>query len=158
MNADDEHIATDRGHLDAFERKLRIRLTAWLESAEGRSHRYAEELKRVPDLFNLCTRLMLEQGVPERYRPLLLGAVIYVVSPADMLPESLVGPLGYVDDLMLMALVLRRLLREAPTELLQDLWVGDGDIAALLEHLVELGPALVGEVLWDKLRDWVTSG
>src|ERR1700740_67338 len=48
----------------------------------------------VPDIFILLVRLMLDKNVPRRARLLIGGAIAYFISPIDLLPELILGPIG----------------------------------------------------------------
>jgi hypothetical protein len=37
-------------------------------------------------------------------RWMVAGAIVYFLSPVDLVPEALVGPVGYLDDLIVMVL------------------------------------------------------
>lgn len=41
---------------------------------------------------------------------LLIFAAIYFFSPLDLLPEALLGPLGFADDAALLAFVIKRII------------------------------------------------
>lgn len=40
---------------------------------------------------------------------LLLLTLLYIISPVDLLPESLLGPVGLADDAILLAYLIKRL-------------------------------------------------
>ena len=44
----------------------------------------------------------------------VVGAFAYLVSPVDIFPEVLLGPLGYLDDLGVFGLALKYVCKEAP--------------------------------------------
>lgn len=48
-------------------------------------------------------------------RFLIVAVVLYLLSPLDVLPEALLGPLGYLDDLF-MLLVPYLILRRPPSK------------------------------------------
>jgi len=37
---------------------------------------------------------------------ILLLAFLYIIFPVDLLPEALLGPIGYIDDLVAMILII----------------------------------------------------
>lgn len=39
---------------------------------------------------------------------IMLLALLYIISPIDLLPEGLIGPGGYADDAMLLAYLLKK--------------------------------------------------
>ncbi len=59
------------------------------------------------------------------------GAMAYVVSPIDVIPDFLPG-VGQLDDLFLLARAMRYLAGAAGYDLLHELWPGSDDGLALL--------------------------
>jgi uncharacterized membrane protein YkvA (DUF1232 family) len=51
-------------------------------------------------------------------------ALLYVVSPIDIVPELLLGPLGLFDDLGLTLAVFDSLINQMPAELFDRFWIG----------------------------------
>jgi uncharacterized membrane protein YkvA (DUF1232 family) len=89
----------------------------------------------LPACVTAARRLRGDPAVPRRARVALLVAVVWVVSPIDLLPEFLpvIGPL---DDVVVVALALRYAARQVPRDVLLEAWPGDRRI---IERL--LGPA-----------------
>ncbi len=152
-------LAADTGseRLDDFYKRLRARIGAWLGSEQGRRYRYARYLILVPDLFHLLIRLALDSRVPARERALLLAAVVYVVSPADFLPELVLGPVAFADDLVLMALVVNRVLKKVPREVVLGHWSGDEGLFDTVQGVLEMAERMVGGRLWGRLKAWVRA-
>jgi uncharacterized membrane protein YkvA (DUF1232 family) len=96
-------------------------------------------LKQVVEFLPACVttarRLRRHPDVPRRAKVALLVAIVWVVSPIDLLPEFLpvIGPL---DDVVAVVLLLRYAARSIPRATLLEAWPGD---PTLLERL--LGPA-----------------
>jgi uncharacterized membrane protein YkvA (DUF1232 family) len=96
-------------------------------------------LRQVAEFLPACVttarRLRRHPDVPRRAKVALLVAVLWVVSPIDLLPEFLpvIGPL---DDVVAVVLLLRYAARSVPRATLLEAWPTD---PALLERL--LGPA-----------------
>ncbi len=77
----------------------------------------------LPDCLVLVRRLLGDPRVSRR-RKLALGALLaYLVMPLDLVPDFL-PVVGQLDDLVLLALGLRGLLRGADRELLTSHWPG----------------------------------
>lgn len=84
----------------------------------------AKELARlIPNLVTLLRGLARDERIPRRTRRLLWLAVAWVASPVDLVPEFIpvVGPL---DDVVVVALVLRRVIRRAGPQIVADHWRG----------------------------------
>ena len=77
----------------------------------------------IPDCIVLLKRLLGDQRVPRR-RKLLLGALIaYLAMPIDLVPDF-IPVAGQLDDAIIVALVLRAVLRSGGPELLREHWPG----------------------------------
>ncbi len=61
-------------------------------------------------------RLMRDPRTPGWLKLLPLLALIYILSPVDLLPDLMIPGIGALDDLVLLLLVLRVLLDLAPAE------------------------------------------
>lgn len=77
----------------------------------------------VPDCLVLVGRLLADPRVPRRHRALLWALGAYLALPVDLVPD-VVPVAGQLDDVLVVGLVLRRVLRAAPPGLLEELWPG----------------------------------
>ncbi len=77
----------------------------------------------VPDCVVLVRRLLGDPRVPRRRRVLLLLLVAYLASPIDLVPD-VIPVAGQLDDAILVALVLRALLRGGGEALVREHWPG----------------------------------
>ena len=75
----------------------------------------------LPACVTTARQLRADPQVPRRAKVALLVAVIWVISPIDLLPEFLpvIGPL---DDVVAVVLLLRYAARSVPRQLLLDAW------------------------------------
>jgi len=88
----------------------------------------------LPDCVTAMRALRRDPRVPRRAKIALLVAVLWVLSPIDLIPEFLpvIGPL---DDVIAVALLMRYAGRTVPRQVLLDAWPGE---RRLIERL--LGP------------------
>lgn len=140
---------------DDFYKSLRRRVDTWLETGEGRRFKWAEHLLVAPDVFHLLCRLSLDAGVPLRDKAVLATAIAYWVSPLDLLPEALLGVVGYGDDLALAAYVLNALVNRTSPDLVRRHWAGKGDVLEVVRRVLAAADGMVGSGLWKKLRGLV---
>jgi uncharacterized membrane protein YkvA (DUF1232 family) len=88
----------------------------------------------IPDCIVLFRRLLRDGRVP-RNRKLLLFAVLgYLASPIDLVPDF-IPVAGQLDDAIVVALVLRSVLRSGGPELLREHWPGPESSLGVLERL-----------------------
>ena len=78
----------------------------------------------LPNLATLFKGLLADRRVPPGSKVLLLLAVGWFISPIDLIPEF-VPFLGPLDDAVVAALVLRRILKTAGEEVVRQHWRGD---------------------------------
>jgi len=77
----------------------------------------------VPDCIVLVSRLMHDDRVPRRRKLLLAAVVGYLALPFDLVPDFI--PIaGQLDDVLVVALVLRRFLRSGGDRLVREHWPG----------------------------------
>ena len=93
-----------------------------------------EAVLLLPRVVQLLYRLMRDPRV-SRTDKLLVGALIaYVASPIDLVPDFI--PLaGQVDDLLAVALVLLRLIGNTGTEVVEEHWSGQPDLAPWIRNV-----------------------
>ena len=97
----------------------------------------------VPYCAILFKRLLADPRVPRRWKLLSGFALVYLAMPFDLVPDFI--PLaGQLDDAILVALVLRGLLRSAGPVLLREHWPGPAALLVPLERFAAAAPVLGG--------------
>jgi uncharacterized membrane protein YkvA (DUF1232 family) len=92
-------------------------------------------LRLVPDLIRLVRALLADHDTPRSVKFALLGLLLYLLSPIDLVPDFL-PVIGSLDDLIVSALVLRWAGRRIGTVGLRAHWSGSPDGFALLLRLL----------------------
>jgi uncharacterized membrane protein YkvA (DUF1232 family) len=136
---------------DAYQR-LRKRIQAWLATKKGRNSRWAEYLLFAPDLFHLMARLALDSRVPATERAKLAAAVAYFVSPFNIIPETLLGPVVLSGDLALAAYVVNSVIEQAGPEVVRRHWAGDEDVLDVVQKVLGAADRWLGGRTWQKIR------
>ena len=86
----------------------------------------------VPNLLRLARDLIRDPRVPRSSKILLGGAAVWIASPIDLLPEF-IPFLGPLDDVVVVLLVLRHVVRRAGADVVREHWRGDpATIATIL--------------------------
>lgn len=90
-----------------------------------------ELLGVIPDLIRLTRSLISDRDVPLDVRLVAAGAVVWVISPIDLVPEFL--PLiGWLDEIVVIVLALRYVRRRLGVPSLRARWAGSQDGFSLL--------------------------
>jgi uncharacterized membrane protein YkvA (DUF1232 family) len=85
----------------------------------------------VPDCVVLARRLLADPRVPRSRKALLVALGAYLALPFDLIPDP-IPVVGALDDAVLVAVVLRVVLRCGGEELLREHWPGpDRSLAAV---------------------------
>ncbi len=96
-----------------------------------------DALRFLPDLLRLLRRLAADRTVPARVRAALLLLLAYLLLPIDLVPDFL-PVIGYADDVLLVALVLRLTIRRAGVGAVERHWPGSPQGLAVLLRLAGL--------------------
>jgi uncharacterized membrane protein YkvA (DUF1232 family) len=88
----------------------------------------------IPDCIVLVTRLGRDPRVPRRHKLLLLALAAYLALPVDLVPDF-IPVAGQLDDALIVALVLRSIVRSGGEDLIRELWPGPKQSLALILRL-----------------------
>jgi uncharacterized membrane protein YkvA (DUF1232 family) len=135
-----------------FYQRLREQVRDWLDSETGKSHQWSEYVMMAPDLFHLLWKLSTDPDVPASDKVKLVGALAYFISPIDLIPEAVVGPVGFVDDIALAAYVLNGVVNHTDPAVLRRHWAGEDDVLEVLRRILAAADRMVGSGVWKKLK------
>jgi uncharacterized membrane protein YkvA (DUF1232 family) len=141
---EDDVTAVDAG--------LRKQVAGSLAKKSRVAGKSAELLMFVPDVFILLWRLSKDRRVSGKDKVLLASAIAYFILPIDIIPEAIVGPIGYLDDLVFAAYVLNKILNHNDDEILREHWSGSGDVLDVIRQIVQTGDSLVATGVLKKIR------
>ena len=114
--------------------RIRARIVA---PAPGSTSRIGDLLLLLPDLAILLLRLLRDGRVPLLEKGIALAGVGYVLSPVDLVPVLLFGPVGLVDDLFIVAACLSRLLNHVHPDVVRRHWSGQGDALEVIQSVTD---------------------
>lgn len=125
--------------LNPAERRLYDRLRACVVEPEpSASSGFRDLLLFLPDLVVLLVRLLRDPEVPRSRKWVAALGLGYVLSPLDLLPGLLFGPLGLLDDLWMVSATLSHLVNHVHPDRVRAHWPGQGDALSVLQ-LVSAG-------------------
>ena len=132
--------------------KLRNKISIWLENNSKIGFKWKDYILIAPDLFYLLLKLVQDKDVPQIKKVKLLSAIAYFISPIDVIPEALVGPVGYLDDILIAAYVLNDLINSVDPQIVKRNWVGSTDILYTIKKILINVDNILGKEVWDKLK------
>ncbi len=101
-----------------------------------RGQSLSDMLRLLPDVLRLVTRLARDRTLPRGVRWRLALLTAYLASPIDLVPDF-IPVLGYADDAIMVAAVLRSVIRRAGPQALERHWPGSpAGLAALRQLLI----------------------
>jgi uncharacterized membrane protein YkvA (DUF1232 family) len=103
-----------------------LALVAFLAVARPRGGLLKEALKLLPDVLRLLKDLALDGTLPRGVRVRLWLLFLYLAIPFDVIPDF-VPVLGYADDAIVVAVVLRAVVRRAGVDAVRRNWRGTPD-------------------------------
>ncbi len=123
--------------LNPRERRLYDRLRARVVKPEvAATSGVRDLLLLMPDLTVLLFRLMRDDRVPAGSKAIAFLGLAYVFSPIDLIPEIFLGPLGLLDDILIVGLALSRLVNHVHPDVVRSHWSGNGDALEAIQRVV----------------------
>jgi uncharacterized membrane protein YkvA (DUF1232 family) len=95
-------------------------------------------LRALPDIARLIARLVADPSLPRTAKIALAAAAVYFLSPIDLVPD-LLPFVGYLDDLLLAAVLVDGILNFVDRALVLKYWPGS---AASLDRLARIARKL----------------
>ena len=135
-----------------FYQKIRWSIRKWAKSQDGQTSKYLDFLMAAPDLFHLLVKLVADPEVSTEEKARLAGVIAYFISPLDLMPEMILGPIGYLDDIALTAYALNGLINRTSSEVVARHWAGNGDILLLIRQILHMADKMLGSGLWGRVQ------
>ncbi len=92
----------------------------------------------LPDLLVLLFRLGRDARVPLVAKSIAVLAIAYVLSPIDLIPDFF-GPIGLVDDLLVVGAALSQIFSMVHPDLVRAHWSGKGDALDAVRRVTQWG-------------------
>ncbi|MDX1649100.1 MAG: DUF1232 domain-containing protein [Myxococcota bacterium] len=131
--------------LNPRERRFYDRVRERLRTpAPGARSDLRDVLFLLPDLTVLMLRLLRDERVAPGDKVIALIGVGYVLSPVDLLPEFLFGPIGLADDVLVVAATLSRLVNHVHPDVVRAHWSGQGDALDAVQRVASWSERQLG--------------
>lgn len=142
---------------EAFYRRVGEALAEWARDigaapvADGEQG-YAEHIPKAPLLFRLLEALALEAEVSTEGKAQIAVVLSYFSAPQDEVPEAVVGPSGYVDDVALAALTVKEIADRAGTDVVRRCWPEEEDPGPVIDEVLRFARYAMGTETWRRVR------
>ncbi|MEO8379507.1 MAG: DUF1232 domain-containing protein [Acidobacteriota bacterium] len=137
---------------DRFYDRMRENIRKYLDKKGTAAGTAGEFLLLAPDVFVLLWRLVNDARVSSKNKMMLGSGIAYYLFPLDIIPEAILGPMGYIDDLVFAAYLLKRMLSDTDPEILRQHWSGRGDILDSIRKVLESADSLIGTDIFAKFK------
>jgi len=137
---------------ERFYDRVRTSIQRYIEKKGTVVEKGAEFLLLVPDVFILLWRLTSDARVNGKNKVLLGSAIAYYIFPFDIIPEAIVGPIGYLDDLVFGVYVLNKVLQDTDSSILREHWSGSDDVLESIQRVLRAADSLVGSEFLNKIK------
>ncbi len=136
-------VEMNEARAQRFYDRVRASIVKYVEARGLSLGRTREYLLLVPDVFILLFRLSVDARVSRKNKALLASGIAYFIFPLDFVPEIIVGPIGFLDDLVFGVFVLNRVLAETDADILREHWSGEGDVLEMIRNVLGAADGLV---------------
>lgn len=135
-----------------FYDKIRAKIHEYVDRKGEALGKAADYLLLAPDVFILLWRLVQDSRVRTNDKMLLGTGVAYYIFPIELLPEAFMGPTGYVEDLVFGVLILAKVLKDTPIEVLEEHWSGSVDLLETIRNVLDSAENLVSQDVLERIR------
>jgi len=138
-----------------FYQNMRASIHKWAKS-DGKDNKFVEYILLLPDFFYLLCKLMLDGRISTTSKAKIGLVLAYIVSPIDLIPEAFVGPVGFIDDVVIAVIALNSLINEGDKEIVKENWPGDKDVLKVIEDVLKIADEMIGMIRLKKIKDLLT--
>jgi len=146
-----------RERADRFYDRMRDGIRRYLDKKGSLAGKTGEYLLLAPDVFVLLWRLVNDARVSAKNKVMLGSGLAYYLFPLDIMPEGLLGPVGYIDDLVFAVYLLNRMLSDTDEAILREHWSGSQDLLTSIDNVLKAADHLVGSDLLGKLKKTIKA-
>ncbi len=131
--------------------EFRKKVENWAEKKKLKNKKIVEYILIAPDLFYLVYKLWKDPEIDAESKVLLAFVLFYFISPMDLIPEGILGPLGLLDDIAIASYALKRIMEKAGDKRVKKYWPGEDDIVEVVNKVVSEIDKYLGSGLWRKI-------
>lgn len=137
---------------EKFLEQISSDINKWTEENRNSKNYWKIYLINSPLLFSFLVGLTCLKNLTRNERALISAAIAYFINPFDYLPESILGALGYLDDVVVSAFVIDRLLKKIPEKFISDNWKVKLNFKTFINNILTNADHIVDDVIYKKLK------
>lgn len=141
-----------RERANRFYDRMRESIRRYLENKGSVAGTTGEYLLLAPDVFVLLWRLVNDGRVSSKNKVMLGSGLAYFLFPLDIMPEGILGPIGYLDDLVFGVYLLNKMLTDTDVAILREHWSGRDDVLDTIRNVLNAADKLVGKDILGKIK------
>jgi uncharacterized membrane protein YkvA (DUF1232 family) len=145
-------VPLSRQRAKRFYDRMRESIRRYLTAKGKVASTTGDYLMLAPDVFVLLWRLVNDARVNAKDKVMLGSGLAYYLFPLDIMPEGLMGPIGYIDDLVLGVYLLNRILSDTDPQILRDHWSGNEDVLVTIQKVLNAAESLLGKDVAGRLK------
>lgn len=146
--------ASDERKQKDFYEKLRKRVNDYINEHPKAKH--INYIMMFPDFFHLTCKLFGDNRVPTKNKLYLGCAIVYCISPIDIIPDLIPG--GFTDDALLIIKTLSDLINSVDNEIICEHWLGEENIIKVINDLSEIASEFLSkDKIVNKLSAFIDS-
>lgn len=123
-----------------------------VRSTRRRRSGLGDLLLLLPDFVVLLARLLRDERVAIGDKAVAVAGIAYVLSPIDFVPAFLFGPVGALDDLLVVTAAVSRVVNHVHPDVVRSHWAGKGDVLDAIQRVSEWSERQMGSRVRDLLR------
>jgi|CZCB01.1.fsa_nt_gi uncharacterized membrane protein YkvA (DUF1232 family) len=109
-----------------------------------------EAITLIPRLLRLLFRTMGDRRLHVNQKVLLLGTILYVLSPLDFLPDFIPFT-GQVDDILLLAVVILSIMQQVGHSVFQERWKDQQSLSDMARRILKLASSFLPSSIYERI-------
>ena len=109
-----------------------------------------EAITLIPRLLRLLAKTVGDRRLPLNQKLLLLGTILYVLSPLDLMPDFIPFT-GQADDILLLAMVILTIMQQVGNSVFQDRWNDRQSLSDLARRIQKLASSFLPSSVYERI-------
>ncbi len=110
----------------------------------------------LPDFFMLSFRLTVDKRVDLSTKVIAAAIVAYVMMPIDFIPDF-IPVIGYIDDLVIVAVGLNKIFKDIPQNILLENWSGQEDMLLQIQNIISKAESTLSKKVFKKIKNFFNN-